>query len=49
MNNKSITAVITSFKSETKILNCVKSLGKDIQIIIIENSNESWIKEFWSG
>ena len=45
MNNKSITAVITSFKSETKILNCVKSLGKDIQIIIIENSNDKKLKD----
>ena len=40
MNNKDITAVITSFKSETKILNCIKSLGKDFKIIIIENSND---------
>ena len=40
MNNKDITAVITSFKSETKILNCIKSLGKDLKIIVIENSND---------
>ena len=45
MDNKDITAVITSFKSETKILNCVKSLGKDIQIIIIENSNDKKLKD----
>ena len=40
MNNKDITAVITSFKSENKILNCIKSLGKEIKIIVIENSND---------
>ena len=45
MSNKDIPAVITSFKSETKILNCVKSLGKDIQIIIIENSNDKKLKD----
>ncbi len=45
MNNKDITAVITSFKSETKILNCVKSLGKDFKIIIIENSNDKKLKD----
>ena len=45
MDNKDITAVITSFKSETKILNCVKSLGKDFKIIIIENSNDKKLKE----
>ena len=45
MNNKDITAVITSFRSENKILNCIKSLGKDIQIIVIENSNDTQLKE----
>ena len=44
MSNKDITAVITSFKSETKILNCIKSLGKDFKIIIIENSNDKKLK-----
>ena len=45
MNNKDITAVITSFRSENKILNCIKSLGKDIKIIVIENSNNIKLKE----
>ena len=44
MINKDITAVITSFKSENKILNCVRSLGKDIKIIVIENSNDKKLK-----
>ena len=44
MNNKDITAVITSFRSENKILNCIKSLGKDIKIIVIENSNNTKFK-----
>ena len=45
MSNKDITAVITSFKSENKILNCIKSLGKNFQIIVIENSNDKKLKE----
>ena len=45
MNNKDITAVITSFKSQTKILKCIKSLGKDFEIIIIENSNDKSLKD----
>ena len=45
MNNKDITAVITSFKSETKILSCIRSLGKDFKIIIIENSNDKNLKD----
>ena len=45
MNNKDITAVITSFRSENKIQNCIKSLGEDIEIIVIENSNSTQLKE----
>ena len=44
MNNKDITAVITSFRSKNKIINCIKSLGKDIRIIIVENSNDENLK-----
>ena len=44
MKNKDITAVITSFRSENKILNCIKSLGKDLKIIVIENSNDKNLK-----
>ena len=46
MSNKDITAVITSFKSEKKIIKyCIKSLGNDIKIIVIENSNDEILKE----
>ena len=45
MSNKDITAVITSFRSEKKIINCIKSLGNDIKIIVIENSNDALLKE----
>ena len=44
MDIKNLTAVITSFKSEKKILNCIKSLGKDLDIIVIENSNDKKLK-----
>ncbi len=44
MNNDDITAVITSFKSEKKIINCINSLGKDIKIIVIENSCDENLK-----
>ena len=45
MVNKDITAVITSFRSENKILNCIKSLGQDIKIIVVENSNDKKLKD----
>ena len=44
MNNKDITAVITSFRSENKILNCIRSLGNDIKIVVVENSNDKKLK-----
>ena len=45
MNNKDITVVITSFKSEKKIINCINSIGRDTKIIVIENSNDKPLKE----
>ena len=45
MSIEDITAVITSFKSENKIFNCIKSLGKNFQIIVIENSNDKKLKD----
>ncbi len=45
MSNKDLTAIITSFRSENKILNCIKSLGKDLKIIVIENSNDIQLKD----
>ena len=39
MNNKDITAVITTFKSEKKINNCLKSINSNIKVLIVENSN----------
>ena len=44
MSNKDITAVITSFRSENKIVNCINSLGTDLKIIVIENSNDKKLK-----
>ena len=39
MESKDLTIIIVTFKSEAKILNCLKSIPKDIPIIIVENSN----------
>ena len=45
MDNKDITAVITSFKSDNKIQKCIRSLGEDLQIIVVENSNDKKLKD----
>ena len=45
MTYNEITVVITSFKSDNKILDCLNSINREIKIIIIENSNNNQFKE----
>ena len=40
MNLQDITVVITSFKSEGKILTLLDSISRNVKVIIIENSND---------
>ena len=39
MESKDLTIIIVTFKSEKKIVNCLKSIPPQIKVIIIENSN----------
>ena len=39
MSIKDITVVITSFKSEKKIRNCLESIDSECKVINVENSN----------
>jgi len=39
MESKDLTVVIVTFKSEAIILNCLKSISKEIPVIIVENSS----------
>ena len=45
MNYNQITVGIVTFKSEAVIHECIKSIDKDIKIIVVENSNDSKFKE----
>ena len=45
MESKDLTVVIVTFKSENKIFSCIDSIPKDIDIIIVENSNNLKFKE----
>ena len=46
---KDLTVVITTFKSEKKINNCLASLGPEVKVIIVENSNnDKFIKDLES-
>ena len=45
MSIKDITIVITSFKSEKKIKNCLNSIDNQVKVLVIENSNNLNFKE----
>ena len=44
MSIKDITIVITSFKSNDKINNCLKSIDRQCKVLLIENSNNLELK-----
>ncbi len=41
MSFRDITIVITSFKSEKKIKNCLKTISQECSVINVENSNDN--------
>jgi GT2 family glycosyltransferase len=45
ISRQNLSIVIVTFKSESVIHDCIKSIGNDINIIVIENSNNSEFKE----
>ena len=45
MESKELTVVIVTFKSESKIIDCLKSIPSDIKVLIIENSNNESYKK----
>ena len=44
MDIKNITFVITTYKSEDTIYSCLNSLPKEVNKIILENSNSNELK-----
>ena len=45
MSIKDITVVITTFKSNKKIKNCLNSIDRQTKVLLIENSNDAEIKK----
>ena len=45
MSIDQITTVITSYKSDEKIIKCLKSINNECKIIVIENSTNISFKE----
>ena len=45
MKSKDLTIIIVTFKSEEKILNCLKEIKSEIPVIVIENSSNQNFKK----
>ena len=45
ISRQNLTVIIVTFKSENVIHNCIHSIGEDIKILIIDNSNDKTFKE----
>ena len=46
MTSKDLTIVITTFKSEDKIENCLNSIDSNIEVIVVENSSDVKFKKY---
>ena len=44
MESRELTVIIVTFKSETRVINCLKSISKNIPVIVVENSNDKKFK-----
>ena len=45
MDSNDLTIVIVTFNSESKIYDCLKSIPKEVKILIVENSNNESFKK----
>ena len=46
MTSDDLTVIITTFKSEDKIESCLNSIGPNIKVIVVENSNNQEFKNY---
>ena len=44
MESEELTVIIVTFKSETRVINCLRSISKNISVIVVENSNDKKFK-----
>ena len=45
ISRQNLTAIIVTFKSENVIHQCIKSIDKEIKIIVVDNSNNAKFKK----
>ena len=44
MESREVTIIIVTFRSEARVMNCLKSISKEISVIVVENSNDKKFK-----
>ncbi len=45
ISRQNLTVIIVTFRSENVVHNCIKSIGSDVKILIVDNSNSKEFKE----
>ena len=45
MYSKELTVEVVTFRSEAIILDCLRSIGSSVKIIVVENSNNNYFKK----
>ena len=45
MESQELTIIIVTFKSEDKIINCLKSISQETPVIVVENSKDNNFKQ----
>ena len=46
ISRQNLTVIIVSFMSEKVIHDCINSIPKDIKIVIVDNSNNKFLKRY---
>src|SRR6056300_633160 len=45
VTKQNISVIIVSFKSDSVLLNCIKSIDKDIEILVVDNADDKNLKK----
>ena len=48
ITRQNLSVIIVSYKSEHVIENCINSIDNEIEIIVVDNSNNADLKKNWS-
>ena len=45
VTKQNISVIIVSFKSDSVLFNCIKSIDKDIEILVVDNADDKNLKK----